>query len=208
MNGLWVAAVVILWVVVLILAAVVLGLARQVGVLLERVSPAGALDTGRGLAPGEAVPALRVVTLDGVDIEVAGASETGRSRLFFFVSPTCPICESLLPSVRGVQQGEEDWLDVVLASDGSDLDHDAFVRRKGVADLPYVVSESLGRLFGVGHLPYGALVDEEGRLAAAGLINTREQLESLIEAKRSGHPSIQSYLARSRPVKGSEPSGH
>ena len=56
MEALLIAAVVSLWIVVLVLAAVVLGLARQVGVLLERVAPAGALDTGRGLAPGQSVP--------------------------------------------------------------------------------------------------------------------------------------------------------
>jgi methylamine dehydrogenase accessory protein MauD len=195
-NALLIAAVVSLWVVVLVLAAVVLGLARQVGVLLERVSPAGALDTGKGLAPGEPVPSLRVSTLDGETIEIGGVRADGRSRLFFFVSPTCPICETLLPIVRHLARVERDWLDVVLASDGSDMDHATFRRRKGVNELPYVVSETLGRTFRVAQLPYGALVDDSGRLAAIGLVNTREHLESLIEASRSGYPSIESYLVR------------
>lgn len=195
MNGLLVAAVVALWVVVLALAAVVLGLARQVGVLLERVSPAGALDTGAGLEPGAEVPQLSVEAIDGRVIEVGERSEDGRSRLIFFVSPTCPMCDSLLPVVRSLAETEADWLDVVLASDGADEDHVGFVRRKGLTDVPYVVSELLGRTFRVAQLPYGALVDEEGRLAAAGLTNSREHLESLLEAKRRGHASIQSFLA-------------
>ena len=43
-------------------------------------------------------------------------------------------------------------------------------------------------------LPFAALVDEKGIVAAAGLVNTREHLESLIEAKRSGVASIQDWL--------------
>lgn len=196
MNALWIASVVALWIVVLVLAAVVLGLARQVGVLLERVAPAGALDTGAGLEPGSLVPELRVETIDGRVVEVGGAQAGARSRLFFFLSPTCPMCEALLPVVKDLAHSEREWLDVVLASDGPEEDHAGFVARKGLEGLPYVVSEGLGRTFRVAQLPYGALVDESGRLAAAGLTNSREHLESLLEAKRSGHASIQDYLHR------------
>ncbi len=196
MNAFLVAAVVMLWIVVLALGAVVLGLARQVGVLLERVAPAGALDTGAGLEPGALVPELRVETLDGSVVEIGGRNAEGRSRLLFFLSPTCPMCDSLLPVVKDLARAESGWLDVVLASDGPEEDHARFIERKGLGALPYVVSEGLGRTFRVAQLPYGALVDEAGRLAAAGLTNSREHLESLIEAKRSGHASIQSYLRR------------
>jgi hypothetical protein len=40
------------------------------------------------------------------------------------------------------------------------------------------------------------LLDEEGRVASLGLINSREHLESLFEAKEHGVASIQDYLAR------------
>jgi hypothetical protein len=45
-------------------------------------------------------------------------------------------------------------------------------------------------------LPYAVLLDEEGRVASLGLINSREHLESLFEAKEHGVASIQDYLAR------------
>ena len=38
------------------------------------------------------------------------------------------------------------------------------------------------------------LIDEEGIVAAQGLVNTREHLESLFEAQRRGVASIQEYL--------------
>ena len=42
---------VILWVAVVLLAGVVVALVRQIGVLYERVAPAGALMVGRGPRP-------------------------------------------------------------------------------------------------------------------------------------------------------------
>ena len=46
----------------------------------------------------------------------------------------------------------------------------------------------------VGKLPYAVLIDETGVIRAKGLINTREHLESLIQAKEMGIASIQEYL--------------
>ena len=43
----------VLWVLVLVLSTVVLALARQLGVLHERIAPAGALMLNRGLTVGE-----------------------------------------------------------------------------------------------------------------------------------------------------------
>ena len=58
------------------------------------------------------------------------------------------------------------------------------------------MSEALGRSFGVSKLPYAVLIDEAGRLASLGLVNSREHLESLFEAKERGVASIQDFLSR------------
>ena len=47
---------VVLWILVLVLSAVVLALVRQLGVLHERIAPAGALMLNRGPAVGEPAP--------------------------------------------------------------------------------------------------------------------------------------------------------
>ncbi len=52
----------------------------------------------------------------------------------------------------------------------------------------------LGLRFRVGQLPHAALVGENGVVVAAGLTNTREHVESLLEAKRRGVGSLQEYL--------------
>jgi hypothetical protein len=40
------------------------------------------------------------------------------------------------------------------------------------------------------------LIDEQGIVAAQGLVNTREHLESLFEAQQRGVASIQDYLGK------------
>mgnify|MGYP003478317918 FL=1 len=46
----------------------------------------------------------------------------------------------------------------------------------------------------VSRLPFAVLIDETGTLRARGIINSREHLESLFEAKRLGVASLQDYM--------------
>jgi len=188
-----VASQIVLWVAVLVLAMVCLVLARQVGVLHQRVAPAGALSLPQALKIGDLAPEMLLAALDGTEVKVGGV-RSGRSQLLLFVSPGCTVCETLLPALRSTQGAERKWLDIVLASDGESDNHVEFVRNKGLTKFPYVLSEKLGRSFGVAKLPYAVLIDEAGKLASSGLVNTREHLESLFVAKESGVSTIQQFL--------------
>ena len=189
---------VVLWIVVLALLVVVLALTRQLGVLHERISPVGALMLNKGLAVGEQAPAVDVVDLDGGSRRVGSPRSDGKSTLLLFVSPTCPVCKSLLPIVKSSGKDERDWLDIVLASDGNADEHREYVRANGLGDVPYVVSAPLGMTYQVSRLPFAALLDEAGVLRARGLVNSREHLESLFEAKRLGVASLQDYFASAK----------
>ena len=190
-----IASQVALWVAVLALGVVCMALARQIGVLHQRIAPAGALALRQPLKPGEPVPEMSLTALDGAAVRIGGA-RGGRSQLVLFVSPDCAICESLLPAVRSAQGAERAWLDIVLASDGDAERQLQFVKDKGLGKFPYVLSEQLGRSFGVAKLPYAVLIDEAGKLSATGLVNTREHLESLFVAKERGVASIQQFLGQ------------
>jgi len=61
-----------------------------------------------------------------------------------------------------------------------------------------VVSAPLGMTYQVSRLPFAALLDEAGVLRARGLVNSREHLESLFEAKRLGVASLQDYFASAK----------
>jgi methylamine dehydrogenase accessory protein MauD len=186
---------IVLWLVVLGLLIVVLALTRQLGVLHERITPVGALMLGRGLSVGEPAPRLEVADLEGRTLRLGAPSAEGRSTLVLFVSPTCPVCKSLLPVVKWSGKDERQWLDIVLASDGDPAEHRDFVRTQGLASLPYVVSAPLGLTYQVSRLPYAVLLDGAGILRARGLVNSREHLESLFEAQRLGVASLQEYFA-------------
>jgi methylamine dehydrogenase accessory protein MauD len=71
------------------------------------------------------------------------------------------------------------------------------VRRHGLEGFPYLLSEVLGRSYGVSKLPYGVLIDEQGRIASLGIVNSREHLDSLFEAKERKVASIQEFVGRS-----------
>ena len=186
---------IVLWVVVLALLVVVLALTRQLGVLHERITPVGALMLNKGLTVGERAPTVEVQDLAGANLSVGSPRSDGKSTLLLFVSPTCPVCKSLLPIVKSSGKDERNWLDIILASDGNPDEHREYVRSNGLSNVPYVVSAPLGMTYQVSRLPFAALLDEAGVLRARGLVNSREHLESLFEAKRLGVASLQDYFA-------------
>lgn len=185
----------LLWLAVIVLTVLVLALARQVGVLHERIAPAGALAINSVLKVGEKAPHIIEQSLDGARVEIG--LEKQRSTLVFFLSPDCPICKTLLPALKSALQAESGWLDCILASDGSSPEiHKSYIAQYGLGPWPYVVSENLGKKFGVSKLPYAALVDETGVVRSLGMVNSREHLESLFVAKETGVASIQDFMAK------------
>ena len=187
---------IVLWVVVIALAAVVVALVRQIGVLHERVAPAGALVGREGPRIGEAAPRFALTDWAGQQHTIGGPDPDRKSTLLVFVSPTCPVCKTLLPVLDSVVRAERQGVRLVLASDGPRNEHDAFVRAHGLAERVYLLSHELGMAYQVGKLPYAALIDADGVLRAKGLVNTREHVESLFEAMRQGVGSVQDYLRR------------
>lgn len=182
----------LVWCVVLALLAMVIALARQVGVLFERVAPMGALVTDSGPKVGEMAPSMALTTLDRESLVLPSAGET--STLLFFLSPTCPVCKKLLPVLKSMKSAESNWLQMVLASDGDEVEHQAFRRQYGLEHFRYVLSAELGMAYRVSRLPYAVLIDADGGVSAKGLINSREQLESLLTAQELGVASVQEFL--------------
>jgi len=204
-TGALIASNILLWVVVLGLLALVFALMRQVGVLHERIAPAGALVGATGPAVGAPAPILDLETWTGDRFRLADpASETPRaSTLLLFVSPTCPVCKTLLPFLDSLRRSESDAqrpLRIVLASDGPRAEHEAFVAEHSLANETYVLSRELGLAYAVEKLPTAYLIDTEGILRAKGLVNCSEHLESLFEARERGVASIQEFMTASEPT--------
>lgn len=199
------------WLVIILLALLVFALARQVGVLHERVAPAGALLPTSGPKVGELTRELMVTTLTGDKLTLGGSERDGeggierngeggierdgRATLILFVSPTCPVCKTLVPTAKSLARVESSRLQLIFASDGDSLEqHQAYARDLDLAAYPYTISQELGMVFGVSKLPFAVLIGGDGILISKGLVNSREHLESLIESMDSGVSTLQDYI--------------
>ncbi|MEJ5232706.1 MAG: methylamine dehydrogenase accessory protein MauD [Geminicoccaceae bacterium] len=187
----------VLWVVVAVLSVVVLALARQVGVLHERVAPLGAMATQTAVEIGEKAPEFDLLDLEGRKLHIGGARADGRGQLLLFVSPICPMCKKLMGAVRSFARRERQAVELVLLGDGEREAHRAMAVEHGVRDLPFAISPIVGMRFGIGKLPYAVLLDSNGVVRAKGIVNSREHLESLLVAHETGYASIQDYLVGS-----------
>ena len=185
---------VLLWCLLIALAFAVMGLVRQIGILHGRIAPAGALMLDKGVAVNEPAPKVTAADRDGRPVNFGYAGDKG--QLLFFLSPTCPICKSLLPAIKSIAREQAERLEVIYVSDG-----DLEAQRKLISEFKlegarYVVGPEVGMTYQIGKLPYAALIDSSGTLRAKGLVNSREHLDSLFEVEHLGSATLQDYLHR------------
>jgi methylamine dehydrogenase accessory protein MauD len=182
----------LLWIVVILQGVTILALARQIGVLHDRVAPAGALINGAGPGVGEQSPRIEVHALAGNAITVGGKLAAGRALLLLFVSSTCPICKKLIPIAQHFAKSER--LDVLFVGDADAAEQRKLIAQFELDERCFVNGPEVGMTYRIDKLPYAVLLDEAGMIAAKGLVNSREHFESLIVARESGYATIQSYL--------------
>ena len=123
------------------LALVVLGLARQIGVLHERVAPLGALTTRTAVGVGDRAPEFDLADLAGANDPCRRRRPARRNQLLLFVSPTCPMCKKLLPVARSFaqQRAGAGWTSCSWAT-ATAPSHEALVAEHRLQDLPLVLS--------------------------------------------------------------------
>lgn len=187
---------IVLWVIVIVLALLVFALTRQVGILHERVAPAGALQPTSGPKVGELTTELPLSALDGSSLVIGGANESSLASFILFISPTCPVCKTLVPTAKSLVNSESGRMQLIFASDGEDIaKHRSYIKDLEIDGYPYVLSQQLGMTYQVSKLPFAVLIAGDGTLKSKGLVNTREHMESLIEAMDTGIATVQEYVA-------------
>ncbi|HCP55429.1 MULTISPECIES: methylamine dehydrogenase accessory protein MauD [Pseudomonas] len=191
MEGLIVSNI-LLWALLIALAFAIMGLVRQIGILHSRLAPAGALMVDKGVSVNEPAPQVTAADRNGRPVNFGYAGEKG--QLLFFLSPTCPICKSLLPAIKSIAKDQADRLDVVFISDGDMEAQQKLITEHKLEDATYVVGPEVGMTYQIGKLPYAALIDKAGVLRSKGLVNSREHLDSLFEAEHLGSATLQQYL--------------
>ena len=113
MSGVWLASYIVLWLVVFVLAFLLAGSLRQLGLIQLRLGDdPGALITDVGLERGVQAPDF--VAQDSETGEPVKLSELPPApRLLVFASPGCLSCRELMPGlneVRKTRRGEFDFL--------------------------------------------------------------------------------------------------
>lgn len=182
----------LLWLVVIGLCAVVFALTRQIGLLHERIAPVGALMTQAHPEVGTSAPRLEGRHVGGGTLAIGGPLPSGQAQLLFFVSSQCPVCKKLIPIAKSVAQAEN--LQLIFIGDAPEAEQRAFIKTFALEGYSFINGPEFGMGFQVDNLPYAVLLDDAGKIAARGLVNTREHLESLAVAKLTGYSSAQAYL--------------
>jgi methylamine dehydrogenase accessory protein MauD len=179
MSGWWIASYIVLWFLVLALALLVLALARQLGTLHLRLGPRGALEIdGEGPALGETAPPLEAVDVDGRPVTIGGP---GAEQLLLFVSPGCPVCREVVPSVRVVAHSGAMEAVVVADTEPNELPREIDARRFGAV---MVARPDIASTFRVPGTPYAVVLDRLGVVQAKGTVNNLEQMEGLMDTAR------------------------
>jgi methylamine dehydrogenase accessory protein MauD len=181
MSGVWLASYIVLWVVVLLLAFLLAGALRQLGLLQLRLGDdPGALITDTGLERGAQAPDF--TALDSESGELVSLSDLPAvPRMLVFASPGCLSCRELIPGLNEVRKTRSDY-DFLVVCRG-DLESCRAFGRMNRLEAPMVV-DTTGQIekdYLVTLTPFGYLIDHEGRVVIRGIANDWRQLESLLE---------------------------
>lgn len=108
----------------------------------------------------------------------------GEIPTLVWVTPTCSTCDQLLPAVKAIARTESHRMRTILVSLGNLESTLMYVDQHDV-DFPAVSGPEMRDDLNISVTPYAALVDGEGTVLAAGLVNHLDHLESLLASPRS-----------------------
>lgn len=182
LEGWWAASYLVLWVVVVVLATIVVALARQIGTLHLRLGPRGALEIDdEGPPLGEPIEPLAFDDLGGAPVDLGGPVGP---QLLLFVSPGCHVCEQVLPGLPAAAR--TGGLAPVVVTD-MDVDETRLAYGDRALGAPLIAGPAAALRYEVPGTPYVIVTDELGVVRAKGTVNNLEQLEGLVDtAARRG----------------------
>ncbi len=189
MTTMWIACYVMLWLLVLGEGILILALARQIGVLHNRLAPTGARITNVGLELGAEAPRFSERDLRG-NLVTLGV-QYNKPTMLIFISPNCSACSELAPSIRTVYQHEQKDTEIIVVSLAQDEEENrSYAKQHGLNTVPYVLAPYLADIYHVSTSPYAVLIDKQGKIYTKGIVNGVEHLESLLNALDQGYASF------------------
>ena len=172
-----------LWIVVAVQAVILLVVVRQVGILNVRVMRGGIFDPGP--EPGDAAPSFDLVDMSDASVRIEMPPPNGRPVLLVFVTPICPVCQSMSPEIVRLYAETRDRLAWVVLAFGEELACREFRESHNLASIPFChAPESVWQRFGLRGVPYGILVDHSGVIRARSPIGSEELLDGVLRLAR------------------------
>jgi methylamine dehydrogenase accessory protein MauD len=181
-SGVWLASYIVLWLVVVVLAFLLAGSLRQLGLMQLRLGDdPGALITDAGLERGTQAPEL-----------IAADAETGEPvslyelppvpRMLVFASPGCLSCRELIPGLNEVRKTRSGEFDFLVVCRG-DIESCRGFGRMNRLEAPMVIDTNgqIEKDYKVTLTPFAYVLDHEGRVVIRGVANDWRQLESLLD---------------------------
>jgi peroxiredoxin len=184
-SGAWIAAFLVLAVLVALLGLLVLGTLRRISLVLERAeshlaATSGAVGPG-GLEPGSPLPRFEVATVEGATL--TDADLRGKASIFVFVRRGCPACLPLIDQLKGGEAARLGLQLVAVAEEEALADE--LASAAGVTAIPQP-DRSLASAFQTTATPHAFAITASGLIAESGFPNSVEQLEVLAELVREG----------------------
>ncbi len=177
---------ILLWGLIVFLTVVVLTLARQVSLLSDHEGPNSNPIVPSKTKIGEVTKEIKGIDLDGKPRKVGGANSDS-SNLVVFISPTYPVCKTLVP--EAISLASQEKLDLIFAGGGGSLslpEHQNYAVDLGLKNHSYLVSDTLSTHYDVDKLPFALLINEQGVLIDKGFVNTLAHLEGMIKGSLYG----------------------
>lgn len=184
----------LLWIIVIAQVAVILYLARQLGLLYIKVGPAGARMMNVGPKLNEQIAPTYLSDIRGRGLVLGAAGD--RNTLLLFLSPSCSTCVEIAKSLPAIARPERQSLLLVVTSRASLEENEPLFERLSLDNVFCVIGDQLWDAFHVALSPYALLIDTTGRLAAKGLVNNLAHLESILNAEELKAASVQAAMAR------------
>lgn len=186
MSSLWLASYIGLWIVVLVLAIIVVGLLRQLGLIQLRLGlDPGALITQEGLERGVEAPDFEAI--DVRDGRLAHLSDyRGQRLLLVFLTTTCSACRTVAVHLNSIMREYRDDVATLVVCHGDQAACAEFARQ---VDLqPPLLADpanAIAERFDVRFTPFAFLLNESGVVLVRGVANTWPQLEALLNEEGS-----------------------
>lgn len=146
------------------------------GTLHLRLGPRGALELDdEGPPLWEAPRYVETRDRNGNPVTVGGP---GTPQFLLFVSPDCPICREVVPSLSAVAQGGpfSPYL-ISYSSERNGLNEYARAGRS----TPLIHGPEIAEAYGIPGTPYAVVLDRLGVVRAKGTVNNLEQMEGLAD---------------------------